>query len=951
MKPGLVRRCVIASLALASLPGAALSAPKPAPAADASRSVSFDGYSFKVDGQRVYLWSGEFHPYRLPDPDLWPDIFQKMKAAGFNTASIYFSWGYHSPREGAYDFTGVRDMDRVLDAAQRAGIWVIARAGPYINAEVDSGGFPIWLSTKQVKNRSADPAFLKYADEWLTQIDAILARHQWVDGKGPVIAYQVENEFYDGSAGGRLYMKHLEEKARADGIKVPLIGNHNATFAKGEGALDVDGWDYYPQGFDCSNPAVWKPAPDMARNRVAGQPLYTAEFQGGAFDPWGGPGYGKCAELINDRFARLFYKSNLAAGATAQNFYMLFGGTSWGWQAIPQNYTSYDYGSAITEARQLEPKYYEDKLIGYALEALTPLLQTDPAAPAAIDNPALIDTARQNPGDRTQFHFIRHGDTTSTSVEQGHFSLALKNRLYPMVPQEPGTALRIDGRDEKLLLADYGFGSHFLRYSTSELMFNATVGSRDVAIFYGDAGQPGETVLAFPRKPEVKVLTGSVETSWSGGDLRLNYTHGGLAKILVTGAKRQLILLVGDRAAASRIWRATTAAGAVVVIGSHLLRGAAIDGDRLLLTGDNDADPALEVFAPGTTQLSWNGQPLATRITSAGSLAAELPRPDAISLPALTDWKVQEESPEAATGFDDTKWQIADKRTSASITKPGSLPVLFADDYGFHIGNTWYRGHFQVAGSRAAPTGIYLKAQSGGPAGAFSVWLNGQFLGSVRGKEEGSFGFPRSMLRPTGDNIVSVLTVNMGHEEDYQSRGENRSARGLVEADLLGAPDAAIAWRVQGNGLADPVRGPFNNGGLYGERNGWSLPSFDDGKWASTTLPAATSRAGVTWYRTKFGLSLPPGQDVSLGLELSDRPERHYRATLFVNGWQLGNYINDVGPQHAFVVPNGLLNPAGDNSVAIAVWSTDASSGGLGTVRLVNYGSYGSSLGRGKPEP
>jgi hypothetical protein len=65
--------------------------------------VSFDGYSFLVDGARVYLWSGEFHPYRLPSPDLWRDIFQKMKAAGFNTTSIYFSWGYHSPREGEYD--------------------------------------------------------------------------------------------------------------------------------------------------------------------------------------------------------------------------------------------------------------------------------------------------------------------------------------------------------------------------------------------------------------------------------------------------------------------------------------------------------------------------------------------------------------------------------------------------------------------------------------------------------------------------------------------------------------------------------------------------------------------------------------------------------------------------------------------------------------------------------
>jgi beta-galactosidase GanA len=65
-----------------------------------------------VDGKRTVLWSGEFHPYRLPSPDLWRDVLQKLKASGYNAVSVYFDWGYHSPRQGVYDFTGVRDMDR-----------------------------------------------------------------------------------------------------------------------------------------------------------------------------------------------------------------------------------------------------------------------------------------------------------------------------------------------------------------------------------------------------------------------------------------------------------------------------------------------------------------------------------------------------------------------------------------------------------------------------------------------------------------------------------------------------------------------------------------------------------------------------------------------------------------------------------------------------------------------
>ena len=71
-----------------------------ATAAPAAHSVTYDGYSWLVDGQRVYLWSGEFHYFRLPSPDLWRDVLTKMKAGGFNAVSLYFDWAYHSPRPG-----------------------------------------------------------------------------------------------------------------------------------------------------------------------------------------------------------------------------------------------------------------------------------------------------------------------------------------------------------------------------------------------------------------------------------------------------------------------------------------------------------------------------------------------------------------------------------------------------------------------------------------------------------------------------------------------------------------------------------------------------------------------------------------------------------------------------------------------------------------------------------
>jgi beta-galactosidase len=831
-------------------------------------------------------------------------------------------------------------MDKLLDIARDVGIYVIARPGPYINAEVDSGGFPLWFTTKAFKNRSPDPAYLAAADEWLTEIDGVIARHQVDGNRGTVIAYQVENEYYNGSDEGRAYMQHLEAKARADGITVPLVGNHNGTFVSGPGAVEVSGWDHYPQGFDCSHPEKWKPAPDMSREHGENQPIFAAEYQGGAFDPWGGPGYGKCAQLINDRFASVFYKSNIAAGATAQNFYMGFGGTSWGWQAIPQNYTSYDYGAAITEWRRFDPKYWEMKRIGAMLAASPELRSADASTPARVDDPAVVDIARRDAASGAEFHLLRHGDSTATQASAVHLAMSIGPDRYPHVPQQAGTAVSLDGRQAKLLPANRLLGRDRLVYSTSELMTVVPgTSAGDVALFYGDAGTDGELVLRFTRRPKVTVLAGEVAQAWEKGrDLRLNYRHQGTARVLVEDDGHRLLLLLADTKATERAWVNDAPGGRVMLLGSALLRGAALANGTLALRGDGGAaDEPAELFAPAVQALSWNGANLPIRAMPTGSLGFNVPARPAFTLPRLGAWQSRPEAPEAAAAFPDGGWRVADLRTSASVTKPGSLPVLFADDYGFHVGHSWYRGHF--AGGAGAPTGIALKVQSGANAGAFSVWLNGRYLGGLSGNEEARFGFPADALRP-GDNVLAVLTEDMGHEEDYDSKGENRTARGIVMAVPQGAAADAITWRIQGRrggeGATDPVRGPYNEGGLFGEREGWHLGRGGETGWKPATLPVASMAPGVTWYRTSVRLDVPAGRDATLGLRFRDPPGSHYRATLFVNGWQFGNYVAELGPQHDFPIPEGVLDHHGDNRITIAVWKTDTTPGGLGKVELID---------------
>ena len=90
----------------------------------------------------------------------------------------------------------------------------------------------------------------------------------------------------------------------------------------------------------------------------------------------------------------------------------------------------------------------------------------------------------------------------------------------------------------------------------------------------------------------------------------------------------------------------------------------------------------------------------------------------------------------------------------------------------------------------------------------------------------------------------------------------------------------------------DKVRGVLNEGGLYGEREGWHLPGFDTSAADWTTrdlaegLPDAT--AGVGFFVTTFELAYPAGSDVLTSFEFAEEFGQPYRALLFVNGWMFG---------------------------------------------------------------
>jgi beta-galactosidase GanA len=292
---------------------------------------------------------------------------------------------------------------------------------------------------------------------------------------------------------------------------------------------------------------------------------------------------------------------------------------------------------------------------------------------------------------------------------------------------------------------------------------------------------------------------------------------------------------------------------------------------------------------------------------------------------------------------------VAGKTSSNSVTPvPAGQPVLFADDYGFHYGDVWYRGSWSGA---SGVTGVSI-SYSSGQEGLLLAWLDGQFLGSHQmpvptTAQATTQTWTAAVTLPVpataqadARHVLAVLVRPMSHPEDGGANNAFKTALGLTAVTFAGASQGtpAVTWRIQGTARTDPVRGPLNGGGLYGERHGWPEPGFPDHRWTTVTLPNADTRPGVAWYRTTFRLGIPEGVDASLGLAITDDPSRAYRALIFVNGWNLGQYVNGVGPQNTFVLPEGILNPRGENTLAIAVTSGGLPAGGQSTGTAVNGG-------------
>lgn len=375
---------------------------------------------------------------------------------------------------------------------------------------------------------------------------------------------------------------------------------------------------------------------------------------------------------------------------------------------------------------------------------------------------------------------------------------------------------------------------------------------------------------------------------------------------------------------------------AVIVNAGYLLRTAAVEGSILQLTGDLNRTTSIEVVGVSSSvnSLSFNGQILSTNVDSNGVLTSQLTfnKPD-FTLPQLNDlsWKVIDSLPEIQAGYDDSKWTTASLTTTNNSNKLKTPVSLYGSDYGYNNGDLLFRGHFTATGAESS---ISLSIQ-GGTAFGYSVWLGQQFVGSWPGisvdmNYNQTLSLPK--LNAGHEAILTFLVDNMSlDEENGVGNNTMKSPRGIINYSLAGHAQSDVQWRITGNlggeDYEDRTRGPLNEDGLFAERQGYHLPQPPTANWSNGKPTEGISSPGVVFYTASFDLDLPQGYDIPLSFNFANSTSstpQQYRTLLFVNGYQFGKYVNHIGPQTSFPVPEGILSYHGTNYIALTLWAQAA---------------------------
>ena len=315
-------------------------------------SFTIGDKTFLLNGQPFIVKAAEIHYPRIPRP-YWEHRIQMCKSLGMNAVCIYIFWNIHEQQEGQFNFTDNNDIAEFCRIAQKNGMYVIVRPGPYVCAEWEMGGLPWWLlKKKDIKLRERDPYFMERVKIFEEKVGEQL-KPLTIQNGGPIIMMQVENEY--GSYGeDKPYVSEIRDCLRGIyGKELELFQcDWSSNFEK-NGLDDLTWTMNFGTGANIDN--QFHRLGELRPNA----PKMCSEFWSGWFDKWGARHETRPAKDMVDGMDEMLSKG------ISFSLYMTHGGTSFGHWAganspgFAPDVTSYDYDAPINEWGLPTPKFWE----------------------------------------------------------------------------------------------------------------------------------------------------------------------------------------------------------------------------------------------------------------------------------------------------------------------------------------------------------------------------------------------------------------------------------------------------------------------------------------------------------------------------------------------------------------------------------------------------------------
>lgn len=840
-------------------------------------SIAFASDRLTIDGHPALIQAGAIHYFRLPHPDLWAPTLARMRMAGLNAAFVPLPWGYHSPAPGFYDFTGPRNLGRLFDEIERAGLWLIPHLGPWIGVDLDAGGVPAWIlrtpglvpaCTSGVPPRPAT-AFLRQVAAWWEHLfPLLLARPNLL-----MLAIDPGYCKFEGPAAGddagwlHRYLRPLLDLIRQAGFEAPCAMPQLAYLQAADLDSDAD------NGAPFFNlPAEGEDLPTRPQTAYAGLALLDL-----ALPPSSVAGRAPSISRIGgDTDPRLRMAGVVAAGSTSVVLSPAHTGVRWGRWSSPGGSALSGYGAPISGSGTLSDSYYETRRTALTVESLGNVLADGEPDPGfRMLPPSSLHAALSNAaGAVVWVGGVADGDPFAQllAVDDQEGRVSEEVSLLEDIPAPRGS----------IALLPYAWRLYEGRLlaTTLEPVLHTLVAGRELLIFRNEVG--GDVYLPTAFRSRSRRGPIFLESGESG--LSIHFDAARVASLVLDGPTGTLQLLALEPRLSGRVWPLDDAwrktpfyPASWHAAPEEPARGVVIGPDFVLPREDGGFRFLASARGFGYRWGPWRGSDPHTWLapfTWAG--------PDPVKLPPLT-WESRPGAPEVLPEYDDRDWRTV---------QPGS-PLDMAP-HGLDHGFVWYRA--RITGAPAAVTVACRHA--------CDVFLNGAHIAALNPPPDYREPRPQTLPLPVrhlrSDNKLVILVENEGRSAPWN---EAIAPHGLLRCDVQGGE--VQSWRIR-EGLTGEARVQ----GFHGYAK-WEL------------LDGAEGYA-ITWHRALFDLKIPSDQVGPLFLYLDEAPARCYA---YLNGLLVARLRYPKDLQRRFWLPDGLLHRSGTNELLIAQWTRGARPG------------------------